>query len=140
MCPVESSRVFELLFASREPDWLGFYSGLFSADEYHVRFATTLAQATRVLERDAFHLLVTDLAFGDAGHLAIDVARRRGIPVIVISHGIAGLFHEPYANLYLEPPVSPQALLAIVAELVSSESHISETPVPADATKTAAAA
>jgi DNA-binding NtrC family response regulator len=139
MCPVESSRVFELLFASREPDWLGFYSGLFTSDEYHVRCVTTLAEATRGLERDAFHLLITDLAFGDASHLAIDVARRRGIPVIVISHDLAGLFHEPYANLYFEPPVSPKALLAVVAELVSSDSHISETHVPADRTKTAAA-
>ena len=76
-------------------------------------------EAASELVRGTFHLVITDLSFPQANLSLIDVAKQHQIPVVVISGDIALLFREPYADLYLETPVAPQELLAIVKELLS---------------------
>ncbi len=118
--------MFRLLCASDNPNWSGFYSGIFAAAGHDVLCLNTLAEATAELPRGTFDLVITDLSFDCDSFSVLSIAIECGIPVIVISRDIAKVFHPPYADLYIEPPIAPQELLAVVQQLLTTR------PAPAE--------
>ena len=113
----------KLLCASTSSKWLDLYCEIL-ADAEHDVLRTGADEAVLQLGPGTFDLIVTDLRFGHTEAFALIVAaRQHAIPVLVISPDIAHLFHEPYADLYVEPPVAPHELLAIVDDLLKSRAR-----------------
>ena len=89
---------------------------------HHATPATSLRQALELLESSQFDLVVTDWRLGDDSGRDIVVAARRltDSPVVVISGYVNEAFQaaDPLADFYLEKPVNPEELIAVVADLV----------------------
>lgn len=109
-----------LLCASANPNWSGFYSGILGAAGHDAPCLNTLAEAIAELRRGTSDLVITDLSFDSDSFLVISIAIECGIPVIVVFRNIAKVFRPPYADLYLEPPIAPQELLAIIQQLLTT--------------------
>jgi len=87
--------------------------------------ATSLAEAVSLLENNSYDLVVTDWRLGNASGRDVVVAARKltDSPVVVISGYVNEAFQapDPLADFYLEKPVNPEELIAIVADLVKSK-------------------
>ena len=106
-----------LLCASTNPNW-GFYSEIFRAAGHDLLCLCTLAEAISELRRGTCDLVITDLSFDLDSFAVLSSAVECGISAIVISRDIAKVFRPPYADLYIEPPIAPQELLAVVQQLL----------------------
>jgi len=84
--------------------------------------ATTVEEAIALLESSRFDLVVTDWRLGKANGRDVVIAARKlaDTPVVVISGYVSEAFQapDPLADYYLEKPVIPEELIAIVADLV----------------------
>lgn len=84
--------------------------------------ATSVQQAISLLGENEYDLIVTDWRLGNANGRDILVAARdlSSAPVVVISGYVNEAFQaaDPLADFYLEKPVNPEELIAIVADLV----------------------
>src|SRR5579864_5054225 len=118
--------MFRLLCASENPNWSGLYSGIFGVAGHDVFCLRTLAEATSELRRGTFDLVLTDLSFDSDSFSVLSIAIECGIPVIVICRDIAKVFRPPYADLYIEPPIAPQELLAVVQQLLATRTAPAE--------------
>lgn len=87
--------------------------------------ATSVQEAVGLLESSPFDLVVTDWRLGKSSGRDIVVAARRltDVPVVVISGYVNEAFQapDPLADYYLEKPINPEELIAIVGDLVRSE-------------------
>ena len=117
--------MFQVVCVSEQPNWLQLYSGVLQVARHGVYCFTSVDDATRELPCLTFDLVMTDLQFKCRTDcfMLFNTARQRGIPIIVLSHDIAQVFHEPYADLYIEPPVPSKELLEIVSELLRCQVH-----------------
>lgn len=88
----------------------------------HTATASTSARdAINKIEQNAFDAVVTDWRLGDSdGRGVVEAAKKHSaMPVVVVSGYVAEAFQaEPLADLYLEKPVNPEDLVAIVNELL----------------------
>ena len=86
--------------------------------------ATSLREAVALMESAPFDLVVTDWRLGtDSGRDIVVAARQlTDSPVVVISGYVNEAFQaaDPLADFYLEKPVNPEELIAVVAELVKT--------------------
>ena len=86
--------------------------------------ATSVPEAVALMEKSPFDLVVTDWRLGSASGREIVVAARRltDSPVVVISGYVNEAFQaeDPLADFYLEKPVNPEELIAVVADLVKT--------------------
>ena len=84
--------------------------------------ATSLHEAVALMESSPFDLVVTDWRLGGESGRDIVVAARKltDSPVVVISGYVNEAFQaaDPLADFYLEKPVNPEELIAVVADLV----------------------
>ena len=84
--------------------------------------ATSVSEATRLLDGNSFDLVVTDWRLGDGSGRDVLVAARQktDTPVVVISGYVEEAFQaaDPLADYYLEKPVNPDELIRIVYDLV----------------------
>lgn len=89
--------------------------------------ATTLNEAISLLEQNTYDLVVTDWRLGEASGREVVVAARRlsRTPVVVISGYVNEAFQapDPVPDYYLEKPVNPEELIAVVADLVKPASE-----------------
>jgi CheY-like chemotaxis protein len=91
------------------------------AERYDVDAAATVEAARALLERNHYHLLLTDMALPDGTGLQIaEEVSRRGTPAIVLT---AYAFRYPKAALahfeLLLKPVRPAELLDAVAKVLN---------------------
>ena len=98
---------------------------------YSVSEASTVAEARALLDSSAygFDLVVTDMIMpGESGAALARDERvvKRGIPVVIVSGYSDALasadWQAPSNALYLEKPVSPQALVAAVDRMIAGRS------------------
>lgn len=86
--------------------------------------ATSLQEAVALLESSSFDLVVTDWRLGKASGRDVVVAARKltDAPVVVLSGYVNEAFQapDPLADYYLEKPVNPEELIAVVADLVKT--------------------
>ena len=86
--------------------------------------ATSLQEAVGLLESSTFDLVVTDWRLGSANGRDVVVAARKltDTPVVVISGYVNEAFQapDPLADYYLEKPVNPEELIAVVGDLTKS--------------------
>lgn len=84
--------------------------------------ATSLTEAVSLLEQNTYDLVVTDWRLGEASGRDVVIAARKlsGTPVVVISGYVNEAFQapDPLPDYYLEKPVNPEELIAVVADLV----------------------
>jgi two-component system response regulator HydG len=89
---------------------------------HHATPATSLQEAVALLRSSPFDLVVTDWRLGSDSGRDILVAAREltDSPVVVISGYVNEAFQadDPLADFYLEKPVNPEELIAVVADLV----------------------
>lgn len=82
----------------------------------------TVGDAISLLEKEAFDAVVTDWKLGeDSGRQILLAAKgRQEVPVVVVSGYCTEAFRaaEPQADMYLEKPVDPNELVAIVGALL----------------------
>ena len=116
----------KLLCASTSPKFRDLYCGIFAAAGHDVLCPYTIDEATRALHRETCDLIITDLSFGSDSSSLISVARKRGVPLIVISRDIPKFFHPPYADLYLELPTAAKELLAIINQFLTARAPAAE--------------
>jgi two-component system response regulator HydG len=86
--------------------------------------ATSLREAIALMGSTPFDLVLTDWRLGSDSGRDIVVAARKltDSPVVVISGYVSEAFQaaDPLADFYLEKPVNPEELIAVVAELVKT--------------------
>jgi len=84
--------------------------------------ATSLSEAISLLQQNTYDLVVTDWRLGDASGRDVVIAARRvsRTPIVVISGYVSEAFQapDPVPDYYLEKPVNPEELIAVVADLV----------------------
>lgn len=87
--------------------------------------ATSVHEAIALLESNSYDLVVTDWRLGASSGRDVVVAARRfaATPVVVISGYVNEAFQapDPLADYYLEKPVNPEELIAIVNDLVKPQ-------------------
>lgn len=85
---------------------------------HNVTTCSSAEDAVALLATESYDAVVTDWKLGeDSGREILLAAKARpGVPVIVVSGYCAEAFHaaEPQADIYLEKPVDPNELVAIV--------------------------
>ena len=91
------------------------------AERYEVDAAATVEATRALLERNHYHLLVTDMALPDGTGLQIaEEVSRRGTPAIILT---AYAFRYPQAALarfdVMLKPVRPSELLDAVAKVLN---------------------
>ena len=94
----------------------------------HTATASTSARdAVSKLQNAPFDAVVTDWRLGDSdGRSVVAAAKRQSaMPVVVVSGYVAEAFQEPLADLYLEKPVHPEELVAIVNRLLNGDYRVS---------------
>lgn len=86
--------------------------------------ATSVNEATRLLDSGQFDLVVTDWRLGDGNGRDVVMAVRRlsDTPVVIISGYVQEAFQapDPLADYYLEKPVNPEELIRVVHDLVKT--------------------
>ncbi len=93
---------------------------------YEVTVCTTAPEAIAMLLTESFDAIVTDWKLGeDSGREVLVAAKthpRAVVPVVVVSGYCAEAFAavEPQADIYLEKPVDPEELVAIVSALLAT--------------------
>jgi DNA-binding response OmpR family regulator len=89
--------------------------------------ANSVTEAVSLLQQNNYDLVVTDWRLGDASGRDVVIAARElsRTPVVVISGYVNEAFHapDPLPDYYLEKPVNPEELIAVVADLVKSATH-----------------
>ena len=89
--------------------------------------ATSVSEAVSLLEKNIYDLVVTDWRLGDASGRDVVIATRKlsRTPVVVISGYVNEAFQapDPLPDYYLEKPVNPEELIAVVADLVKPASE-----------------
>jgi two-component system response regulator HydG len=84
--------------------------------------ATSLSEAISLLQENTYDLIVTDWRLGDASGRDVVITARKlsRTPVVVISGYVSEAFQaaDPLPDYYLEKPVNPEELIAVVADLV----------------------
>lgn len=84
--------------------------------------ATSAREATSLLAKNKYDLVVTDWRLGDGSGRDVLVAAQKlyDTPVVIISGYVNEAFQaaDPLADYYLEKPVNPEELIGIVNELV----------------------
>lgn len=87
-----------------------------------VTTASSAPEAIALLTSEVFDAVVTDWKLGDeSGREILLAAKTTGhVPVVVVSGFVTEAFRaaEPQADLYLEKPVDPEELVAIVGALL----------------------
>ncbi len=96
-----------------------------------VTTCSSAEDAIALLAAERYDAVVTDWKLGeDSGREILLAAKARpGVPVVVVSGYCAEAFHaaEPQADMYLEKPVDPNELVAIVGAFLRSTSVAHET-------------
>lgn len=89
---------------------------------HHATPATSAQEAISMLEANPYDLIITDWRLGQASGRDVVVAARTlaATPVVVISGYVNEAFQaaDPLADYYLEKPVNPEELIAVVADLI----------------------
>jgi two-component system response regulator HydG len=84
--------------------------------------ANSLTEAISLLQQNTYDLVVTDWRLGNASGRDVVIAARKlsNTPVVVISGYVNEAFQapDPLPDYYLEKPVNPEELIAVVADLV----------------------
>jgi PAS domain S-box-containing protein len=122
----EPRRRRRILIADDEPGVRKFLRIVLETEGYEVVEAADGAQAMKEARRSSFDLILTDLVMPDQEGIETIRALRKEKPSIRII-AISGKFDKPYlrmaetlgADAVMPKPISPQALLARVGELLS---------------------
>lgn len=126
-----------ILCVDDEPSAVALKQSILERAGHDVRVSSAANDAIRMLESERFDAVVTDWKLGEeSGRQILLAAKRRAdVPVVVVSGYCTDAFRaaEPQADIYLEKPVDPTELVAIVEALLrtgrghtnkSSRSHI----------------
>ena len=97
---------------------------------HDVVVCTAAPEAIALLLTETFDAIVTDWKLGDDSGREILVAARTQahVPVVVVSGFCAEAFTavEPQADIYLEKPVDPEELVAIISALLAAPEPMRE--------------
>ena len=95
---------------------------------HEVTPATSAHEAVEKLKQESFDAVVTDWRLGDAdGRAVVQAAKANSATLVVAVSGyVSEAFQaaEPLADLYLEKPVNPEELVAIVNEPLKSGDRV----------------
>ncbi|HYV75766.1 MAG TPA: response regulator [Candidatus Binatia bacterium] len=101
--------------------------------------ATSVGEAISLLEQNTYDLVVTDWRLGEASGRDVVIAARKlsRSPVVVISGYVNEAFQapDPLADFYLEKPVNPEELIAVVADLVKPPGEKSQAQAGSNPTR-----
>ncbi|MBZ5648537.1 MAG: response regulator [Acidobacteriia bacterium] len=114
----------KILCVDDEPHVVKLKSAILEQAGHKVTPATSAHEAVEKLKQESFDAVVTDWRLGDAdGRAVVQAAKAHSATLVVVVSGyVSEAFQaaEPLADLYLEKPVNPEELLAIVNELLKS--------------------
>src|SRR3954467_8465056 len=125
-----TSDMAKILCIDDEPHVVTLKCAILEAAGHEVTPATSAHEAIQMLTNNEYDAVVTDWRLGDAnGRAVVQAAKSHStMPVVVVSGYVAEAFQaaEPLADLYLEKPVNPEELVAIVNELLKSSEKASQ--------------
>jgi len=117
-------RLARILCVDDEAGAVGLKRAILERAGHDVTVCSTAPEAIALLLTETFDAIVTDWKLGeDSGREVLVAAKTQShVPVVVVSGYCAEAFTavEPQADLYLEKPVDPEELVAIVSALLTA--------------------
>lgn len=112
----------KILCVDDEPTAVALKKGILERAGHAVTIAVSANEAIDWLRSEQFDAVVTDWKLGEESGRQILLAAKSGeeVPVVVVSGFCTDAFRatEPQADMYLEKPVDPNELVAIVGALL----------------------
>ncbi|HZR33491.1 MAG TPA: response regulator [Terriglobales bacterium] len=103
-------------------------SGILRTAHHQVTSCYSIREAIKQLGHTQFDIVVTDYHNKRKYGLRVLRAAKEGrnVPVVVISRKLAEAFQagDPYADLYLDEPVSPEELATLVEALATADKSL----------------
>lgn len=113
-----------ILCVDDEPGAVALKRAIMERAGHDVTVCTSAPEAIALLLTESFDAVVTDWKLGeDSGREILVAAKSEGhVPVVVVSGYCTEAFAavEPQADIYLEKPVDPEELVAIVGTLLTA--------------------
>ncbi len=117
-------RLARILCVDDEAGAVGLKRAILERAGHDVTVCSTAPEAIALLLTETFDAIVTDWKLGeDSGREVLVAAKTQShVPVVVVSGYCAEAFTavEPQADIYLEKPVDPEELVAIVSALLTA--------------------